>query len=50
MLNREDFKELKICLNKLIKNFLTKTNIITEEEFLKKIGFPNNWDKIIYYK
>ncbi|MCC8106895.1 MAG: Abi family protein [Clostridiales bacterium] len=50
LLPREDFRELKRRLTRLIDNHSKNQQGITQTELLKKMGFPENWKKITRYK
>ena len=46
----EDFLKFKETLVNLINSFLKKTTHVTEEELLRRMGFPVNWKYITRYK
>ena len=50
LLNKDDFKQFKHKLSKIIALFISSTNHITENELLHKMGFPINWKRITVYK
>ena len=48
--NNDDFKTFKTNLTKIINKVLKQCPHLTEEQLLKKMGFPKNWAKITRYK
>lgn len=46
----EEFKVFRKNLSLLIKKVLKKCPHLTEEQLLKEMGFPKNWNKITRYK
>ncbi|MCD8036179.1 MAG: Abi family protein [Clostridiales bacterium] len=50
LLPKEDFLEFKHRLSRLLNNHSKNQQGITQSELLKKMGFPENWEKITLYK
>ena len=50
LLKKDDFKQFNIKLSRIIRQFLTNTSHISEEELLDKMGFPESWKRISSYK
>ena len=50
LLPNYDFKKFKKNLIQIIRHYLKSSNVITEEELNKTMGFPNNWKDISKYK
>lgn len=50
LIDKEDFKQFKGRLTRIIDQFLSSTTHITENELLAKMGFPANWKKITAYR
>jgi len=50
LINTEDFKTFKSCLTKLVHKVLKQCPHLTRERLLTKMGFPENWEKIMRYK
>lgn len=50
LINAEDFKVFKSGLTKLINKVLKQCPHLTRGQLLKKMGFPDNWEKIMRYK
>lgn len=50
LLPNDDFKKFKKSLIQIIRHYLKSSNVITEEELNKTMGFPNNWKDISKYK
>lgn len=46
VLSKDDFLKLKNELSKLIDKLLKDTSCLSENEILKAMGFPINWNKI----
>lgn len=49
LLPKDDFKEFKKELTKLIDKTVRKASTLTEDKLLKAMGFPENWKKITMY-
>lgn len=50
LISDKDFKSFKSGLNKLINNVLKQCPHITRKQLFNKMGFPENWEKIMLYK
>ena len=50
LIENDDFKHFKSTLTRLIKNVLKKCPHLPEDQLLKEMGFPKNWNKITRYK
>lgn len=50
LIENDDFKHFKSTLTRLIKNVLKKCPHLTEDQLMKEMGFPKNWNKITCYK
>jgi abortive infection bacteriophage resistance protein len=50
LLPQNEFLQFKSSLVKLINQFCTDNNIVTEAELLNKMGFPPNWKKVTLYR
>lgn len=50
LLNNDEFKHFKSDLKRLITSILKSCPHISEDLLFSKMGFPNNWDKIMGYK
>lgn len=50
LISNEDFKAFKSGLEKLINKVLKQCPHLTQEQLLKEMGFPVNWERIMRYK
>ena len=50
LLSKDDFAELKKSLNQIMNQYLKKTSNLSQDIFLKAMGFPENWKSISRYK
>lgn len=50
LISAEDFKTFKSGLTKLIIKVPKQCPHLTRSQLLKKMGFPENWEKIMRYK
>lgn len=50
LIDNDDFTAFKSSLSRLIRNVLQRCPHLTEEQLLKEMGFPMNWNKINRYK
>lgn len=50
LLPNDDFKKFKKSLIQIVRHYLKSSQVITEEELNKMMGFPNNWKDISKYK
>ena len=49
-LRKDDFKQFKGKLSRIINQYLVNTTHVTESDLLDKMGFPSNWKKISSYR
>jgi len=50
LISNEEFRNFKRSLNRLINKVLKQCPHLTQEQLLKEMGFPKNWNKIMRYK
>lgn len=50
LLAKDDFSEFKKSLNHIINQYMKKTSNLSQDLFLKTMGFPENWKSISRYK
>jgi abortive infection bacteriophage resistance protein len=50
LLDKDDFKQFKGKLGRIISQFSLSTTHITESDLLNKMGFPMNWKKIATFQ
>jgi deoxyhypusine synthase len=50
LLPKEEFKEFKKELSKLINKTVKKASTLTEEKLITAMGFPKNWKDISKYR
>ena len=50
LLSKDDFAEFKKSLNQIMNQYMKKTSNLSQDIFLKAMGFPENWKSISRYK
>ena len=50
LFSKEDFAEFKKSLNQIIDQYMKKTSDLSQDIFLRTMGFPENWKNINRYK
>ena len=50
LIDNQEFKQLKTELKRLIHSVLKNCPHISQELLFSKMGFPENWEKIVRYK
>ena len=50
LLSKDYFAEFKKSLNQIMNQYMKKTSNLSQDIFLKAMGFPENWKSISRYK